>query len=335
MNEEGYYNILTIKSLPTIKNEEDEIKSLKEEEKTNIKNNENIFLFNNENNITLNLIPKRNNTKIISPFASYYSKKIPSKKRNKSLNLYKIKIINNRKNTFSKEEISNENLDKLKESFSISKVSFDIISNKEKENVNYFSHENLIQDLSFSNNNFQNEKYENYNYDIPIKTLDNENKENLIFDFHFNKTINCLFNEIETDYSQNKSNSNLDFNKNKFNEKKLNQKIQIYPFKKIQFKNKIKLPDFSWVVNKENIQSNKCINNKNKNNNNKRKKKLIIKRNKNSIKKENENNYNIKFIDSQELHNIHRKNDFNQIKNKSRNFFHQSDIYNKLTHYKK
>ena len=60
MNEEGYFNILTIKSLPTIKNEEDEIKSLKEEEKTNIKNNENIFLFNNENNITLNLIPKRN-----------------------------------------------------------------------------------------------------------------------------------------------------------------------------------------------------------------------------------------------------------------------------------
>ena len=170
------------------------------------------------------------------------------------------------------------------------------------------------------------------------------------------------YKEIETDSSQTKSNSktnshipkiNLETrnikqiflteeDNNNFNsfrkEKNIIHQNQNF-FRKMQFKSKIKLPNFSWIVNKENINCNKNYykNMNNSKNNKKFKSKLIIKRNKNSLNKETQNNnYDIKLIQSSELYKLHRNNIYSDYKEKKTNkYFQQSEIYYKLTHINK
>ena len=78
MYEESFekYNRLTIKTLSTIKNEYDEKKSIFNDEEK-IKTTYNSFTLEND---ILNLIPN-NYSKMISPFETNYSKKIPFKHR--------------------------------------------------------------------------------------------------------------------------------------------------------------------------------------------------------------------------------------------------------------
>ena len=368
-------NRLSIKSLSTIKNDNEEKFNCLEEEKISIKHFKS-FELENDTNKTLNLIPNNFNYKIQSPFATYYSKKIPSKNRINPKNVYEIKKANNsrRKSSFSKEENSNENLkcEKRKiseDKFSISNINFSFFSNRNKNSD--------LSDLNLSNNNISKEKKVDKNRTIDmedrIQTFDTENKENLNFNFHYNKTINCRPNENQLIQTQNSLNYNLINPKNKLKtrnidnvfsnhdnchlspftpkEKKTNPINNYYSFfRKLEFKNKIQLPNFSWVVNQKNSNDkyNKKININNINNNNiyniqiinntnknkKFKNKLIIKRNKNSLNKEIIKG-NVKFIDTENIFKIHRDTYYNiNNKDKSKKFLYQSEIYNKLTHIK-
>ena len=178
-----------------------------------------------------------------------------------------------------------------------------------------------------------------------------ENKENIN-----SNTINYNFNnnELETDYSQTKSNSKQNSHKSKIRIGKRNikkiilnetesslspniieRKTNYYQnnnnnyssyFRKMNFKSNIKLPDFSWIYNKGNSYCKKK----------KTHKKIIVKKNKNCLYKESEiNNNNFKFVDYNELYKIHKENDLNQINDKnSKKYFHQCEIYYKLTHSK-
>ena len=190
-------NRLSIKSLSTIKNDNEEKFNCLEEEKISIKHFKS-FELENDTNKTLNLIPNNFNYKIQSPFATYYSKKIPSKNRIHPKIYYEIKKVNNsrRKSSFSKEENSNENLkcEKRKiseDKFSISNINFSFFSNRNKNSD--------LSDLNLSNNNISKEKKVDKNRTIDmedrIQTFDTENKENLNFNFHYNKTINCRLSE--------------------------------------------------------------------------------------------------------------------------------------------
>ena len=175
-----------------------------------------------------------------------------------------------------------------------------------------------------------------------------ENKENIN-----SNTINYNFNnnELETDYSQTQSNSKQNSHKSKIRIGKRNikkiilnetesslspniieRKTNYYQnnnnnyssyFRKMNFQNTIKLPDFSWIYNKGNSNYKK-----------KNHKKIIVKKNKNCLYKQNEiNNNNFKFVDYNELYKIHKENDLNQINDKnSKKYFQQCEIYYKLTH---
>jgi hypothetical protein len=367
-------NRLSIKSLSTIKNDSEEKFNCLEDEKVSIKHFKS-FELENDTNKTLNLIPNNFNYKIQSPFATYYSKKIPSKNRIHPINYYEIKKVNNsrRKSSFSKEEKSNENLKSEKrkiseEKFSISNVNFSFFSNRNKNSD--------LSDLNLSNNNnISKEKKIDKNRTIDmedrIQTFDTENKENLNFNFHYNKTINCRPSQNNIIQTQNSLKYNLINSKNQLKtrnienafldngknchlspftpkEKKTNPINNYYSFfRKLEFKNKIQLPNFSWVVNQKNSNDkyNKKNNTNNINNNNiyniqiinsnknkKFKNKLIIKRNKNSLNKETQK-VNVKFIDTENIFKIHRDSYYN-IKNndKTNNFLYQSEIYHKLTH---
>jgi hypothetical protein len=117
----------------------------------------------------------------------------------------------------------------------------------------------------------------------------------------------------------------------KYNE---NQKKTIYSFfRKFDMKTKIKLPNFSWILNnKKEKESNKNLKKIPNNKYN------IIKRNNNYLKTENNtvrNNNNIKIIDSKDLYKIQRgENKLDHFSN-SKRYFQQSEIYYKLTHLKK
>ena len=363
-------NRLSIKSLSTIKNDNDEKNNCIEEEKVSIKHFKS-FELENDTNKTLNLIPNNFNYKIQSPFVTYYSKKIPNKNRINPLNYYEIKNANKskRKNSFPKEENLNENSKCQKrkiseDKFSISNINFSFFSNRNKNSD--------LSDINISNNYDSKEKKidKNRTTDIEdrIQTLDTENKENLNFNFHYNKTINCRLSENYLIQKQNSFKHNLINSKNQLKtrnietkilndenyhlnsfrkEKKTNLLNNYYSFfRKLEIKNKIQLPNFSWIVeqknSKEKYNKNNNINNINNNNiynnqiinsnkNKKFKNKLIIKRHKNSFKKEIEK-ANVKFIDTENIFKIHQDTYYN-IKNnniKKKKFLYQSEIYNKL-----
>ena len=367
MYEESFekYNRLTIKTLSTIKNEYEEKKSIFNDEEK-IKTTYNSFTLEND---ILNLIPN-NYSSMISPLATYYSKKIPFKHRNHSVNISKKKEDKNKlclKKNFSNRKggkICFDNLTKSKEKseekYSISNLNFELFPNKKKENFIICDTENLSYEKLNKTKKFINEKINHFKKEEKsnkYEIIDNENNENINL-----MNINN-YKEIETDSSQTKSNSKTNSHIPKINletrnikqiflteednnfssfrkEKTIINQNQNF-FRKMQFKSKIKLPNFSWIVNKENINCNSNNNyykNMNNSKNNKKfKSKLIIKRNKNSLNKETQNNnYDIKLIQSSELYKLHRNNIYSDYKEKKTNkYFQQSEIYYKLTHINK
>ena len=220
-------NRLSIKSLSTIKNDNDEKNNCIEEEKVSIKHFKS-FELENDTNKTLNLIPNNFNYKIQSPFVTYYSKKIPNKNRINPLNYYEIKNANKskRKNSFPKEENLNENSKCQKrkiseDKFSISNINFSFFSNRNKNSD--------LSDINLSNNYDSKEKKidKNRTTDIEdrIQTLDTENKENLNFNFHYNKTINCRLSENYLIQKQNSFKHNLINSKNQLKTRNIETKI--------------------------------------------------------------------------------------------------------------
>ena len=360
-------NRLSIKTLSTIKNENEENKYNTEEEEE--KTQKYIQIYKQENDSkTLNLIPNNFNLKIMTPIATYHSKKIPFKNRNHSVRNSRSKSKNNSTqeiNLFKKGGTINFKKlirEKIDEKYSISNINFEFYPHKKKENFIICDTENLNNENNKRNNFFEEnfsdlhfKKEEGNNiYEIiddqinEFNNLKIENKENIN-----SNTINYNFNnnELETDYSQTQSNSKQNSHKSKIRIGKRNikkiilnetesslspniieRKTNYYQnnnnnyssyFRKMNFQNTIKLPDFSWIYNRGNS-----------NNKKKTHKKIIVKKNKNCLYKESEiNNNNFKFVDYNELYKIHKENDLNQINDKnSKKYFQQCEIYYKLTH---
>ncbi len=359
-------NRLSIKTLSTIKNENEENKYNTEEKEEKTKKYIKIFKQENDSK-TLNLLPNDFNLKIMTPLATYHSKKIPFKNRNHSVKNSRSKIKNNSTqeiNFFKKGGTINFKKlirEKINEKYSISNINFEFYPNKKKENFIICDTENLNNKSSRRNNFFE----ENFS-DIHFKKEEENNIYEIIDDqtIEFNKNIenkeninsniinyNLNNNELETDYSQTKSNSKQNSHKSKirigkrnikkiilneressFSPNSIEKKPNDYQnnnyssyFRKMNFQNTIKLPDFSWIYNKGNSNYKK-----------KNHKKIIVKKNKNCLYKQNEiNNNNFKFVDYNELYKIHKENDLNQINDKnSKKYFHQCEIYYKLTHSK-
>ena len=361
-------NRLSIKTLSTIKNENEENKYNTEEEEE--KTQKYIQIYKQENDSkTLNLLPNNLNLKIMTPIATYHSKKIPFKNRNHSVKNSRSKSNNNSNqemNLFKKGGTINFKKlirEKLDEKYTISNINFEFYPNKKKENFIICDTENLNNKINKRNNNIFQENFsdihfkkeeENNIYEIiddeiiEFNNLKIENKENInsnIVNYNVNN------NELETDYSQTKSNSKQNSYKSKIRIGKrnikqiiLNEKESLLSpnimeknknyyqnnnnnyssyFRKMNFQNTIKLPDFSWIYNRGNS-----------NNKKKTHKKIIVKKNKNCLYKESEiNNNNFKFVDYNELYKIHKENDLNQINDKnSKKYFQQCEIYYKLTH---
>jgi len=359
-------NRLSIKTLSTIKNENEENKYNTEEKEEKTKKYIKIFKQENDSK-TLNLLPNDFNLKIMTPLATYHSKKIPFKNRNHSVKNSRSKSKNNSTqeiNFFKKGGTINFKKlirEKINEKYSISNINFEFYPNKKKENFIICDTENLNNKSSRRNNFFE----ENFS-DIHFKKEEENNIYEIIDDqtIEFNKNIenkeninsniinyNLNNNELETDYSQTKSNSKQNSHKSKirigkrnikkiilneressFSPNSIEKKSNDYQnnnyssyFRKMNFQNTIKLPDFSWIYNKGNSNYKK-----------KNHKKIIVKKNKNCLYKQNEiNNNNFKFVDYNELYKIHKENDLNQINDKnSKKYFHQCEIYYKLTHSK-
>ena len=359
-------NRLSIKTLSTIKNENEENKYNTEEKEEKTKKYIKIFKQENDSK-TLNLLPNDFNLKIMTPLATYHSKKIPFKNRNHSVKNSRSKSNNNSNqemNLFKKGGTINFKKlirEKINEKYSISNINFEFYPNKKKENFIICDTENLNNKSSRRNNFFE----ENFS-DIHFKKEEENNIYEIIDDqtIEFNKNIenkeninsniinyNLNNNELETDYSQTKSNSKQNSHKSKirigkrnikkiilneressFSPNSIEKKSNDYQnnnyssyFRKMNFQNTIKLPDFSWIYNKGNSNYKK-----------KNHKKIIVKKNKNCLYKQNEiNNNNFKFVDYNELYKIHKENDLNQINDKnSKKYFHQCEIYYKLTHSK-
>ena len=361
-------NRLSIKTLSTIKNENEENKYNTEEKEEKTKKYIKIFKQENDSK-TLNLLPNDFNLKIMTPLATYHSKKIPFKNRNHSVKNSRSKSNNNSNqemNLFKKGGTINFKKlirEKLDEKYTISNINFEFYPNKKKENFIICDTENLNNKINKRNNNIFQENFsdihfkkeeENNIYEIiddemiEFNNLKIENKENInsnIVNYNINN------NELETDYSQTKSNSKQNSHKSKirigkrnikkiilneressFSPNSIEKKSNDYQnnnyssyFRKMNFQNTIKLPDFSWIYNKGNSNYKK-----------KNHKKIIVKKNKNCLYKQNEiNNNNFKFVDYNELYKIHKENDLNQINDKNSNkYFQQSEIYKKLTHSK-
>ena len=359
-------NRLSIKTLSTIKNENEENKYNTEEKEEKTKKYIKIFKQENDSK-TLNLLPNDFNLKIMTPLATYHSKKIPFKNRNHSVKNSRSKSKNNSTqeiNFFKKGGTINFKKlirEKINEKYSISNINFEFYPNKKKENFIICDTENLNNKSSRRNNFFE----ENFS-DIHFKKEEENNIYEIIDDqtIEFNKNIenkeninsniinyNLNNNELETDYSQTKSNSKQNSHKSKirigkrnikkiilneressFSPNSIEKKSNDYQnnnyssyFRKMNFQNTIKLPDFSWIYNKGNSYCKK-----------KNHKKIIVKKNKNCLYKESEiKNNNFKFVDYNELYKIHKENDLNQINDKnSKKYFHQCEIYYKLTHSK-
>ena len=236
----------------------------------------------------------------------------------------------------------------------------DLDNDNKNKDVKITLNKYILSDLNNSeqNLNYLRKNNENFDYEIPVSVLDNGNEKNLLqIDYpRNNKNINTFITENENSNTQTKSNTikcsfiqKLKGEKNikrellreeiknnyispmKYNE---NQKKTIYSFfRKFDMKTKIKLPNFSWILNnKKEKESNKNLKKIPNNKYN------IIKRNNNYLKTENNtvrNNNNIKIIDSKDLYKIQRgENKLDHFSN-SKRYFQQSEIYYKLTHLKK
>ena len=236
----------------------------------------------------------------------------------------------------------------------------DLDNDNKNKDVKITLNKYILSDLNNSeqNLNYLRKNNENFDYEIPVSVLDNGKEKNLLqIDYpRNNKNINTFMTENENSNTQTKSNTikcsfiqKLKGEKNikrellreeiknnyispmKYNE---NQKKTIYSFfRKFDMKTKIKLPNFSWILNnKKEKESNKNLKKIPNNKYN------IIKRNNNYLKTENNtvrNNNNIKIIDSKDLYKIQRgENKLDHFSN-SKRYFQQSEIYYKLTHLKK
>ena len=236
----------------------------------------------------------------------------------------------------------------------------DLDNDNKNKDVKITLNKYILSDLNNSeqNLNYLRKNDENLDYEIPVSVLDNGNEKNLLqIDYpRNNKNINTFITENENSNTQTKSNTikcsfiqkvkgvknikrellreeikNNYISPMKYNE---NQKKTIYSFfRKFDMKNKIKLPNFSWILNnKKEKESNKNLKKIPNNKYN------IIKRNNNYLKTENNtvrNNNNIKIIDSKDLYKIQRgENKLDHFSN-SKRYFQQSEIYYKLTHLKK
>ena len=236
----------------------------------------------------------------------------------------------------------------------------DLDNDNKNKDVKITLNKYILSDLNNSeqNLNYLRKNDENLDYEIPVSVLDNGKEKNLLqIDYpRNNKNINTFITENENSNTQTKSNTikcsfiqKLKGEKNikrellreeiknnyispmKYNE---NQKKTIYSFfRKFDMKTKIKLPNFSWILNnKKEKESNKNLKKIPNNKYN------IIKRNNNYLKTENNtvrNNNNIKIIDSKDLYKIQRgENKLDHFSN-SKRYFQQSEIYYKLTHLKK
>ena len=236
----------------------------------------------------------------------------------------------------------------------------DLDNDNKNKDIKITLNKYILSDLNNSeqNLNYLRKNNENFDYEIPVSVLDNGKEKNLLqIDYpRNNKNINTFITENENSNTQTKSNTikcsfiqKLKGEKNikrellreeiknnyispmKYNE---NQKKTIYSFfRKFDMKTKIKLPNFSWILNnKKEKESNKNLKKIPNNKYN------IIKRNNNYLKTENNtvrNNNNIKIIDSKDLYKIQRgENKLDHFSN-SKRYFQQSEIYYKLTHLKK
>ena len=236
----------------------------------------------------------------------------------------------------------------------------DLDNDNKNKDVKITLNKYILSDLNNSeqNLNYLRKNDENLDYEIPVSVLDNGNEKNLLqIDYpRNNKNINTFITENENSNTQTKSNTikcsfiqkvkgvknikrellreeikNNYISPMKYNE---NQKKTIYSFfRKFDMKTKIKLPNFSWILNnKKEKESNKNLKKIPNNKYN------IIKRNNNYLKTENNtvrNNNNIKIIDSKDLYKIQRgENKLDHFSN-SKRYFQQSEIYYKLTHLKK
>ena len=230
----------------------------------------------------------------------------------------------------------------------------------------------ILNDLNSENSfNQYEKKYEMIDDDIPISVLDKK-KHNLKMDYpRKSKNINILNSENENSNSQTKTNTFKNSYNNKLQkennnsnnikslvlqeeikkfispkkfEDKKKQKIPLNCiFRKLDLKTKIKLPSFSWIMNNNKNETISKINMKKTTYQNYK----IIQKSKNQRKKNSHlfksfntsdsNLDNIKIINSKELYKLQRgENYYNSFSNQNTgNFFQQSEIYYRLTHFKK
>jgi hypothetical protein len=172
--------------------------------------------------------------KKISPFVTYYSKKIPLKKRNNLSNSnYEIKTFNKTINKEIKKDLENINIksksiEKSQEKYSISYITFNLLSNQRKENsINNEKESNkkikitldkrILSDLKLEENNLNIIKKGKINtildlddYDddgIPLIKLDDGKEDILEYDYSTKKKKRIFNNDIETTKSNSKKKS--------------------------------------------------------------------------------------------------------------------------------
>jgi len=172
--------------------------------------------------------------KKISPFVSYYSKKIPLTIRSNSSNSnYEIKTFNKTLNKELKKDLENINfksksIEKSQEQYTISYITFNLLSNQKKENlinnniesnkkVKITLDKKILNDLKLEENKLNIRKKGKINtildlddYDddgIPIIKLDDGKNEILEYDYSTKKKKVLFNNDIETTKSNSKKKS--------------------------------------------------------------------------------------------------------------------------------
>ncbi len=172
--------------------------------------------------------------KKISPFVTYYSKKIPLKKRNNLSNSnYEIKTFNKTINKEIKKDLENINIksksiEKSQEKYSISYITFNLLSNQRKENsinnetelnkkVKITLDKRILSDLKSEENNLNIIRKRKINtildlddYDddgIPLIKLDDGKEDILEYDYSTKKKKRIFNNDIETTKSNSKKKS--------------------------------------------------------------------------------------------------------------------------------
>ena len=188
--------------------------------------------------------------KKISPFVTYYSQKIPLNKRsNTSNSSYEIKTFN--KTTKNKIKTDLENIDlksksieKTQKQYSISYITFNLLSNQRKENsINNEKESNkkikitldkrILSDLKLEENNLNIIKKGKINtildlddYDddgIPLIKLDDGKEDILEYDYSTKKKKILFNNDIETTKSNSKKKTQkVKLDNNNLNIKKVN-----------------------------------------------------------------------------------------------------------------